>query len=157
MSKKIKFFSKDIFVNTSIAPYVPSKRYIPDWYKDSKAWINGDKFKLDHNRIPEKDIKLCIPFLDSLSSGYTLELWCDIYVKQEDNGPSITWFDQSFPPISVRNPEVAKLLPTPLGCRGSGDPQLLTPRNLNSSGQCHGHRFSYQDWCNQLDYRCSRR
>jgi hypothetical protein len=119
LSKKIKFFSKDSFVYTSITPYVPSKKYIPDWYKDSKSWINGDKFKLDHNKVPEKDIKLCIPFLDSLYSGYTLELWCDVYVKQEENGPIITWFDQSFPPVSMRNPEVAKLLPTPLGCHSN--------------------------------------
>lgn len=116
MSKKINFYAQDEFIYSSTKPYSPSRQYIPDWYKNSKAWRGGDKYILDLNNMPQKDVKLCVPYLDSLTSGYTLELWCDILIKQEETGPVITWFDQSHPPVRDRNRDVAQLVPTPLGC-----------------------------------------
>ena len=47
----------------------PASRFIPKWFKD-----------LDHS--PEKmTIKGCMPFLDSLTTGYILKLPQDIFVK----------------------------------------------------------------------------
>ena len=47
----------------------PIKLNIPDWYK-----------KLEHN-LDHKTIKGCIPFLQTLVSGYQLTLPQDFYLK----------------------------------------------------------------------------
>ena len=51
----------------------PIKLNIPDWYK-----------KLEHTVI-EKTVKGCIPFLDTLTSGYLLKLPQDLYIRHNVN------------------------------------------------------------------------
>ena len=62
----------------------PAKNFIPDWYKDIKA--GKDLF----------NVKKCIPFLDSMSSGYIQTTWCDIIVTEEEDGPKVG-FDSEVP------------------------------------------------------------
>jgi hypothetical protein len=62
----------------------PAKNFIPDWYKDIKA--GKDLFNL----------KKCIPFLDSMFSGYIQTTWCDIIVTEEEDGPKVV-FDSEVP------------------------------------------------------------
>jgi hypothetical protein len=62
----------------------PAKNFIPDWYKDIKA--GKDLF----------NVKKCIPFLDSMSSGYIQTTWCDIIVTEEEDGPKVV-FDSEVP------------------------------------------------------------
>lgn len=62
----------------------PAKNFIPEWYKNIKAG---------------KDIvnvKKCIPFLDSMSSGYIQTTWSDIKVIEEKDGPKVV-FDSNVP------------------------------------------------------------
>lgn len=69
----------------------PSKKYLPDWYKNEKRFTN-EKPKIFG--INEKNLtyKACIPFFDSLTNGYTVELWTDIFVFKNDNGvPEMRW------------------------------------------------------------------
>jgi hypothetical protein len=63
--------SEEIYNN--IPCPVPTKYLIPQWYKNIP--------------IPENfmNVKSCIPFLDTLSSGYTQVTWDDIHVKNVDN------------------------------------------------------------------------
>jgi hypothetical protein len=58
-------------------------------------------------------IKHCIPFLDSLTTGYMIVLPNDLYVKQNNGVPFITWNRADFPPRS-RN-KVADLNLVPKG------------------------------------------
>ena len=47
----------------------PTKFFLPEWYKELKTSRHF------------KTIKSCVPFLDSLTTGYTLSLPQDIYIK----------------------------------------------------------------------------
>jgi len=49
-----------------------SKNFIPQWYKD----IPGGKENIN--------VKMCIPFLDSISVGYIQKTWADIYVENNN-------------------------------------------------------------------------
>jgi hypothetical protein len=95
MFEKVIEFSahEDYFALKEDYP-IPVKLNIPDWYK-----------KLDHF-VHLKTVKGCMPFLDTLTSGYLLKMPQDFYVKhnvdnKDDKGNIIkdsfqTWglFDQ---------------------------------------------------------------
>lgn len=59
---------------------------MPDWYKAGEATY------VDANMEPSPGLKSCMPYLDSLISGYMLTTPFDIFVKKDDDGKlSITW------------------------------------------------------------------
>lgn len=65
MKKKISFRSTqpELFI-----PYpAPAYKVIPEWYRSTKTTIDGIE-----------TIKRCVPFLDSMTAGYTLTLPADI-------------------------------------------------------------------------------
>jgi hypothetical protein len=65
----------------------PSIKYIPKWFKD----IPSEIATLDNKKM-DKTGKHCMPFIDSLSSGYIQELPCDLEIKNDgidDNGNDI--------------------------------------------------------------------
>jgi len=67
--KEIEFSAhEDYFALQEDYP-IPSKLNIPEWYK-----------KLEHS-IEYKTIKGCIPFLDTLTSGYILKMPQDFHVR----------------------------------------------------------------------------
>ena len=96
---------------------VPAKKNIPEWYK------NGTRFELPENdkkikQIPIKfGFKVCSPFFEALSTGYTIPLPVDIAVMQTEGGPSISYNSSSiFKPISIRDDQqINKTLPIPEG------------------------------------------
>jgi hypothetical protein len=118
MTKKISFISKDSFIHKNINSFLPSKKYIPEWYKKSPMWAddNGNPQKMGFSS--KKTIKTCMPFLDSLTTGYTLETWCDIHVSQSlDDHIQVKWSDESIDPIEFRGSATSMLMPVPLGCK----------------------------------------
>lgn len=65
----IKFkVSEKYLKNTDVFP-IPAKLNIPDWYKELIHTVNF------------KTVKGCMPFLDTLTSGYLLKIPQDIVVK----------------------------------------------------------------------------
>jgi len=64
----IKFKAKDIILENKDLYPAPTKLNIPEWYKN-----------LDH-KIGDITIKGCMPFLDTLTSGYTLKMPIDYYL-----------------------------------------------------------------------------
>lgn len=105
--KNIKYAVDDDFTK----PIKPSSHFIPDWYSNSKELV-GEKPKIK-NYGTNKGIKKCIPFLDSLTSGYMIELWTDVQVKQTDLGPSFTWMTTPDPITTFSNEGVLKDIPIP--------------------------------------------
>jgi len=68
-SKEIEFCAhEDYFAIKEDYP-IPAKLNIPEWYK-----------KLDHN-VLNKTIKGCMPFLDTLTSGYLLKMPQDLHIR----------------------------------------------------------------------------
>jgi len=102
----------------------PSKAYIPEWYKKSPMFSKGS-YNPNTDPLPTLAYKACAPFLDSMTSGYTITTWCDITFSygpepydqldddQKDN-PNFYW-SMSPEPIGKRDTEVMQLFPVPEG------------------------------------------
>lgn len=79
-SKKIKFTAPKKYLQLKENYPKPIKFNIPDWYK-----------KLEH-KPNFQTIKGCMPFMESMTSGYVLELPQDLFIKHNviENGKRIT-------------------------------------------------------------------
>ena len=99
-NNKVLFIPRDKDVEICIPRPQSSKKYIPEWFKSMPAevtTIDG----LGSDRTAKK----CIPFLDSLTSGYTQELASDVYVdcNTEEDDPIINYrWSGQFRPLSTR-------------------------------------------------------
>jgi hypothetical protein len=108
-NKILKYWNND----DSYPKLLPSKTHIPEWYRDAKDVSKNSK---NIKVLPlNLNFKACSPFLDALSSGYTVSLPVDIAVQQTDGGPSITWSESNVQHISLRQLEQNSGLPTPNG------------------------------------------
>jgi hypothetical protein len=68
----------------------PAKKHVPEWYKKIPRFRGGKIFSIKDGYNPT--VKLCVPFLDSLTTGYMITLPYDIYVAIQENGqPWVTW------------------------------------------------------------------
>ena len=66
----------------------PAKMYIPQWFKDIPA-VNSKNIKISKSGNSDINLKNCVPFLDSLSSGYIQETWTDISIQKDEDGDVI--------------------------------------------------------------------
>lgn len=69
LEKKIIFSAPDEYLDTEIDRPIPVKLNIPEWYK-----------KLEHT-INNHTIKGCVPFLDTLTTGYLLKIPVDYHIR----------------------------------------------------------------------------
>jgi len=91
----------------------PAKHFIPDWYKNIKGYNkNNLKIQKDGNSVI-LNLKSCMPFLDSFTTGYIVELAQDIYVEIIDNQPKVSWVGHP-DPLSIREVN-ENIMPTPHG------------------------------------------
>jgi hypothetical protein len=76
----------------------PAKDHIPDWYKKVTKWKNNEIFNLETGF--EGTVKRCVPFLEPFLTGYMIVLPHDLYVKNNDGKPYLTWREGGvkFPP-----------------------------------------------------------
>ena len=83
----------------SITPdlLIPIKNVVPDWFKKIPKWKNNEVFEIGSGI--GKTVKQCSPILDSFTIGYTIVLPSDIYVKNNNGAPYLTWQHMDFPPI----------------------------------------------------------
>lgn len=101
-SKKnnVVFIPKDKETEICVPRPQPSKKYIPDWFRDMPIEVK----KIDGNGS-DFTAKKCMPFIDSLTSGYIQELACDVYiecnVEEEEPRINYSWSGQ-FRPLSTR-------------------------------------------------------
>lgn len=71
-----------------------SKKYIPDWYKKAERFVGGKPILNSDTIEGQQTVKLCPPYLDSLTSGYIAELWQDLQVRQIGGVPNFTWLQK---------------------------------------------------------------
>ena len=70
----------------------PASEYIPQWYKDSKSYLNEFGKKIPSlDGTPNATIKRCMPLWDMMTAGYIMETPYDIYVRQTPEGPFFQW------------------------------------------------------------------
>lgn len=84
--KKIRFFLRpeiDFFVE----PPVPGSDLIPEWFRKGESFLNRNTAKATSKNDPFKTagMKACMPFFDSLTSGYLLLTWADIEITKNEN------------------------------------------------------------------------
>lgn len=89
--KKLIQFSSSYY--DWLLPPVPTKKLVPDWFKKIKSYAG----EIDNYQTPT--VKKCMPFLDSLTSGYIIRNPVDIVFWKD--GDEIFWelprsFDQEF-------------------------------------------------------------
>jgi hypothetical protein len=102
MIKKIIDFAS---VNQFSNALKPAKSYIPEWYKKTEVVYGGGKELINLNSfgIGSKTIKACVPFLDAMLTGYTIELEQDIQVTtQKDGNQFIGWGEDEIQPVQIR-------------------------------------------------------
>jgi len=87
MKKNIIQFIPSSEETSIVVPHPkPAKNYMPDWYKEIANPLHNGSVGIDENGALENtNLKMCMPFLDTLTSGYIQETWCDIYFSQENN------------------------------------------------------------------------
>ncbi len=108
--KKIKF-ALDPALSDATPPR-PTKTYLPEWYKNTSRFYNTHKENIiDHG----KTFKVCMPFTDAMLSGYTFELWQDLYIVDGDDFPRIGWKDQRVPVFAARESQQSGSMNLPEG------------------------------------------
>jgi hypothetical protein len=108
--KLIRFFSDKSHEN--LGQPTPAKKYLPEWYKKSES-----SFK-DAEGNEHQGLKSCIPFLDSMLSGYMLTTPVDIFVSKSENGSvDIRWNSPEvfIDFISERDKALGEHMPRPKG------------------------------------------
>lgn len=99
LNNKITFIPATREAELLIPPPKPAKLCIPKWFKDIPA-VNEKNIKINFDGMPDTNLKNCIPFFDSLVSGYVQETWSDIVIQKDKDG-DITYNQSSstFPTI----------------------------------------------------------
>jgi hypothetical protein len=98
MFKILKYSSPD----STLPDIKPIKRFVPEWYKNLTSYNEKNVF-FENDGSLRKNVKNCMPFLDSLISGYVIELWADLYVEKNSQGQIIKWQNAAgAPPVGQR-------------------------------------------------------
>lgn len=85
MNNNIVFIPTTKEVQSMVDPPKPAKLCIPKWFKDIPA-VNEKNVEISFNGMPDTNLKNCMPFFDSLVSGYIQETWSDIVVQKDKDG-----------------------------------------------------------------------
>jgi hypothetical protein len=114
MNKEIIFYPKSNLVKEVIPP--PQKCSTPNWFKEIPMYQIRDDRPSD--KLIVKDgfanysLKSCAPFLDSMLSGYTINLWCDINIRIDNGIINIEWLnskEELNPITSLPDPQVPSI------------------------------------------------
>jgi hypothetical protein len=91
----------------------PAKNHIPEWYKKITKWKNNEIFTLEKGF--EGTVKRCVPFLESLITGYMIVLPHDLYVKNNNGQPYLTWNENGVQFAPTFRDEVSSINLVPAG------------------------------------------
>lgn len=109
--KPIEFWAMNKHVAGIVDPPTPAKDEIPQWYKSLSRFVGPEgKMVIGENGQANVGLKTCASFLDSLTSGYMINLHCDIYVEDVGDGKVMTW-SSSEHPLTGRGKDLADQLP----------------------------------------------
>ncbi len=115
MFKKKPIIEYESSVDYTENSILPAKKFIPDWYKKILPFKDNNIYDLNQGFMGT--VKLCVPFLETFSSGYMISLPYDVYVKNNNGAPFVTTahgLAQSDQPRWRANIAHEKLVPT--GC-----------------------------------------
>jgi len=81
----------------------PAKNYLPDWYKKSERFDKENISFAQDGSIINSVLKQCVPFLDSMTSGYIQELWTDLYIEKIDENKFSYYYSSGPDPMGIRD------------------------------------------------------
>jgi hypothetical protein len=113
--KKFEVWSESSYISNLCPEPVPAKEVIPKWYKDLSRYSVGNKLSIDGSGGANMGVKACMPFLDSLTSGYIIKLHCDILVEWQDEDNFTMKWTSDIPPLTPRGKAIAESIPTTEG------------------------------------------
>jgi hypothetical protein len=114
--KKILFRPSGPILESITDPPSPASSMIPDWYKRLTPNINGSSKPITKDFLNDKTVKACIPFLDSIVSGYMLRLPSDINCGIDEYGErTLSWITKDITPVETHNLDQVGDMPIPQG------------------------------------------
>jgi hypothetical protein len=92
MIKTIKFYASE-FGSKFIEYPKPASKFIPDWYKKTKRFLNNDTTAgLDPISLSKNTtIKACMPFRDAMTAGYIWGLPTDLEIRKTNGNYFVRW------------------------------------------------------------------
>jgi len=87
---KVKFSTEEELLDIIPHP-ASSHKHMPEWFRKLKPIVKGSTL------AEPKSAKKCVPVLDAINQGYTIPLWCDLYITV---GKRIECFDDNNVKIS---------------------------------------------------------
>jgi hypothetical protein len=64
---------------------LPAKNFIPEWYRKIPPFKDNNVYEI--NKGFNSTVKLCVPFLETLTTGYMVSLPYDVYIKNNNGSP----------------------------------------------------------------------
>lgn len=93
---EITFHLVQDFPNRLVLPPISSKKLVPDWFKKTPGYNEGDQ-----------TVKKCVPFLDAMTMGYTLLNHLDIVISQKEDGElRLDFLDKEHEKMTKRWPPI---------------------------------------------------
>ena len=113
--KKIKFIPNSETISKTKNIFTPARTELPDWYKEMPIYGNGDKkLKCPMNfSTHNHTMKRCVPFLDAMTSGYTLTLDEEVFISQTEDGPIFRWKSKDTL-VTLHSPDQFEGFPIPI-------------------------------------------
>lgn len=92
----VEWIPQNEYAEKHIPAPVPAKNFIPEWYKNIPPFESGHTPVISNNRA-NATAKLCMPLMDSFSTGYIQSTWCDIFVQKTNDGLRLFQANESQP------------------------------------------------------------
>lgn len=93
----------------------PATKHVPYWWIKMERYIGGEP-KANEFGESNKTVKMCVPFRDALTIGYTVELWTDLHITRAAGYPQWTQTFKAPGVLGQRDPRSAEFVPIPMGC-----------------------------------------
>lgn len=117
MLKLIRFFAQKAVAEIGNEP-APIKRFVPEWYRQAESYWRVEDGMGHGHQMEGEGLKKCMPYMDTLMTGYAILTPYDIFVKSKEDGTfDISWNSpdsiQSF--VAERPKELGSTMPRPAG------------------------------------------
>lgn len=90
---ELKYKPWEEFAEHIVDPPSPASRSVPTWFRKMEPIINKDNAHRNPDKSANKTMKVCMPIVDSLTSGYMVTLPCDVAFVDPNKygGQRILW------------------------------------------------------------------
>ena len=114
--KKIEFHPVNELTEKILDAPVPASKTIPDWFKRTDGTVRKEYNHRNPDNTANKSVKLCVPFIDALTTGYMITLPCDVVFvdPKKYDGKRVLW-DVSWQMLEAHTPGQLGMMPIPSG------------------------------------------